>query len=540
MKNPSSAAKESAGALLEQALVHHEAGDYAAAIIAYEKLLAAYPEDVNGLTNFGLLHLHHRHPEKTIPLIRKSLTHYAKQPQALVDLATALRQTGELIEAMIAVDRALQLQPNFAEALEERAMTLLALKRYDDAIETCKKLLLAKPNYAYAYNMMGFAQHSSGQFEKAVASYDRVLALAPDSAEILSDKGASLLGLKRFDEALACFDRAVALNAQIADIHNNRGNAFKELGRIEESLACYDQALALNPDYGEAHNNRSLALNHLERYEEGLASVDRALVLIPNFADAHSNRGILLRGLKRYDEALASFDAAIALKPEVGSHYWNKSMLLILLGRYEEGWKLYEWRWKTELLDKFYNPLPFPLWLGATPIADKTIFIQYEQGLGDFIQFCRYGLVLESMGAKVVMETNPALLPLAKTLSPTIRFITRMEDMVHVDAYCPIMSLPHALRTTVETVPNHVPYLAVDPEKRAVWQQKLGPKTKPRIGLVWSGSPSHTNDRLRSMKLAQLAPLLQLPYEFHVLQKIFASDRLRCGSSVSYATIVRI
>ena len=83
--------------------------------------------------------------------------------------------------------------------------------------------------------------------------------------------------------------------------------------------------------------------------------------------------------------------------------------------------------------------------------------------------------------------------------------------------------MPLALKTTTETIPANIPYLSVSDAKKQFWQDKLGTKTKPRIGIVWSGSMTNEIDNnlcaRRNIPLEQLKPLFELPLEFHVLQK---------------------
>jgi hypothetical protein len=144
---------------------------------------------------------------------------------------------------------------------------------------------------------------------------------------------------------------------------------------------------------------------------------------------------------------------------------------------------------------------------------------QAEQGFGDVIQFCRYIPMLENLGAKVLIQAPPSLLSLLATLPGNHTLIANGETVPTTDFRCPLMSLPLAFKTTLETIPSGVPYLSSDPAKRSAWRQKLGEKTKPRIGIAWSGRMSHINDRNRSLPLRDLEPLLQLPFEFHSLQK---------------------
>ena len=266
------------------------------------------------------------------------------------------------------------------------------------------------------------------------------------------------MDLKRPAEALASYDKAIALKPDYAEAHNNRGNALKDLKRPAEALASYDKAIALKPDYAEAHNNRGNALKDLKRPAEALASYDRAIALKPDYAEAYNNRGNALKDLKRPAEALASYDKAIALKPDYAEAYWNQSLCLLLMGHFEQGWRQYEWR------KKLNEPMgvrsyPQPVWLGEENIAGKTLFIYWEQGFGDTIQFCRYAKLVEARGAKVIMSVQQPLCGLLKQISPTIQILKPNEEPTDFDYHCPLLSLPLALGTTLETIPAEQQYL---------------------------------------------------------------------------------
>lgn len=157
-------------------------------------------------------------------------------------------------------------------------------------------------------------------------------------------------------------------------------------------------------------------------------------------------------------------------------------------------------------------------------MANKTMLVCLEQGLGDFIQFVRYIPMIEAMGANVILEVHAALVPLIRTLNGSFKIITKGEALPDSDCYCPIMSLPLAFRTTLETIPNEVPYLSTIPQKQIEWQRRLGSKVRTRVGLAWSGTSDHKNDYNRSISLRHLSPLLDLDIEFHSLQKEIRAD----------------
>ena len=288
-------------------------------------------------------------------------------------------------------------------------------------------------------------------------------------------------------------------------------------------MVWFDRALAVQPELAEAFNNRGTALAGLRRFADAVLSYDRALALQPGVAEVLVNRGNAFLQMLDLSAALWDFEQAIVFNPEYSTAFWCKAVLKILLGDYLEGWRLFEWRWRDEQKQQL-RVFSQPLWLGAECVAGKTVLVYPEQGLGDFIQFCRYVVLLVGAGARVVLEAPLALHALLESL-PVEFCLLKVGDVVPVfDLQCPIMSLPLAFGTTLESIPAAVPYLAAEPGRQAFWQGRLGEKSALRVGLVWSGSAAHRNDFNRSIPLALFAPLLRLPFEFHAVQKEFRPE----------------
>jgi hypothetical protein len=222
----------------------------------------------------------------------------------------------------------------------------------------------------------------------------------------------------------------------------------------------------------------------------------------------------------RYEEAMPCLERAIGLRPDLAIIHWNRAIALLLEGRLTEGWAEAEWRFAyTPALRRDF---PQPAWDGRSDLAGRTILLHAEQGLGDAIQFCRYAPMVAARGGgdRVVLECQPELAALLTTAPGVAQVVRRGDPLPPFELHCPLLSLPHRFGTTLATIPAAVPYLTPDPDKVRAWQSRLaadGPGRK--VGLAWAGSPGHANDRQRSCRLSDFAPLANVPgVTFYSLQ----------------------
>ena len=411
------------------------------------------------------------------------------------------------------------------EYLLQQGLTHHQKGQLKEAQKIYKQILKNDPRNFEALQLNGTLNLQQKKYKTALKFFNLALKINPRVPYVNYNLGNVLHNLERFDDALQSYDRAIQLKPDYAEAFYNRGVVLEHLQRFDEALQSIDRAIQLKPDYAEPFNNRGNALIGLKRFDEALQSIERAIQLKPDFAEAFSNLGILLEYLQRFDDALQSYDRAIQLKPNYAEAYFNQSIIKLRLGKYEEGWRLYEYRQVKKDTKNNYKKFPIPLWLGNESIDNKVILILNEQGLGDSIQFCRYLLMLASLNPKeIIFMVQKPLLSLFSNFNKKIKILEQDKPLPHFDYYSPLMSLPLAFKTTLGTIPVNIPYLTVDDVKNKYWQDRFGKQTKAKIGLVWSGSTTHKKDRYRSLALRQLVLLLELPFEFHSLQKEIRSD----------------
>jgi tetratricopeptide (TPR) repeat protein len=377
-----------------------------------------------------------------------------------------------------------------------------------------------------------------GNFEEAVRRYRAALKLAPQDSDVHYNLGIALARAGRHEEALASLRRSLAIGPGAADAHVNIGDSLQALGRHADAIASYAQALVLQPDLAEAHNNGGNALQALGRYAEALPRYEKAIAARPGYAVAICNLGNTLRALDRQSEALECYRRAQEIDPQEADPYYYEAVGRLRAGDFAIGWAKYEWRWRRrDFPNRPRNP-GVPLWLGQEDLGGKTILLHAEQGLGDCIQFVRYAPLVAARGASVVLEVYPALVGPLASLRDVAMIVAPGSSLPRLDFHCPLMSLPLAFRTTLQSVPGSVPYLSVAADRIAHWRGALALGEDKLIGIAWSGNPKHDHGRTRDMSLACLESLLRVPRtRFVSLQKELSrheSQWLKQFSNVSH------
>ena len=500
------------------------------ALDCFERLLRQQPGSVETLSNcsYALLAL-----GRTADALRQAEYALALQPRhagALNNRGLALSELRRQEEALACFDQALALQPNHLEALNNRGLALLALRRDADALACFDQALRLAPQYPEALNNRGLALRALNQHEEAMGCFIAVLAQQPAHVDALNNRGLVLSDLGLHEEALACFDRALALQPRQPGSLVNRGLVLEALQRYGEALQCFDAALLLKADDAAILSNRAVTLLGLNRDEEALRSLEQVLAVSVDHADALHGMGVILERLNRRRESLACLQRSLELRPDHDEALCNRGFAHLALGQLPQGFRDMERRWETRHLRGARLKTAAPLWLGETSLQERTLLLHHEQGFGDTLQFVRYVPLLTPRGCRLILRAPPALYTLLRQSLPGVEVASDREALPAHDLHCPLMSLPLAFGTTLETIPAAMPYLAADPARVRHWRGALGEGMRPRIGIAWAGRQFKPVNYRRDMRLEWLRPLLQLPARFISLQKdIPESDLLHMG-----------
>ncbi len=307
----------------------------------------------------------------------------------------------------------------------------------------------------------------------------RVLKAAPEHPHVLHMAGIVAYRKGRLAEAIERMEKSMQLAPNVALYPRNMCEIYRGAGRLDDALRVGKRAIELSPEDSRAYFN--LALIHYERLE--------------------------------LDEAVAVSDQALARDPEFAEAHFEKAEALLLSGRLAEGWESYEWRFKLKQAEGMLPKTEKPQWDGAAVPPGKLLIIA-DQGFGDCIQFSRLIPWVVRQAPEPVLACSHDLVPLLRQYAGLGKVITSWEQAGDYACYIPLSGLPRLAGIHTGNIPDSGPYLAVQPALVERWREKLArlaPPGKRRVALVWAGRPTHKNDRKRTLKLEQFAPLFEVP-----------------------------
>jgi tetratricopeptide (TPR) repeat protein len=475
--------------LMQWAVQCHTAGRLDEAEAIYRQILSRHPNDPDALHLLGIVAGQRGNAAMAVELISRAI---AVRPSAAYfnSLGECYRRMGQPDRAAINFRRSLELDPLSVDALNKLGGVEKEMGDSASAIARFRQSVELKPEFADSYTRLGQALRESGHLEQAIVAFKEAARLQPDRAEAQSNLGVCLMESDRLDEAISTLRKAISLKPEFAGVHANLANALIKVGRFDEAIRANQRAVELNPSDSELHNNLGVSLAH--------------------------NHCL--------DDAIAAYQIALQLKPENAQAHVNLAVALLLKGDLKQGFVEYEWRWKIPRRDIFPIRSASPNWNGDD-VRGRTILLLFEQGFGDSIQFIRYAPHLAERGANIIVTCPTELAHLFQAVEGVKKVVSAENEVPPHDLQCPLASLPRLFGTTLESIPNRIPYLRPDPARSAKWKEKLRSQINAiRVGLAWAGRKDQTNDLARSMHLKQFAPLAKLrQVTFVSLQKGYAA-----------------
>jgi len=283
---------------LQQAAALFSRGDPKGARQLGEQVLKVAANNPAALQIVGIAHCQLGEPKMGVPLLRRALKSGGDNPGSRFNLARALFDAGELVEA-----EALAAAPGQPDAMRRlHADILKALGRLWEAAMAYQQIVDANPQDADSWNNLGNVRHELGELQTALAALQQARVLRPDSALIHTNMGRVLASMSRYEDSSVVFQEAVRLDPRNPAVLLEFGHALTRLDRSREALVAYADAARIDATNPEIFVAMGLAFMDLEDRARAEQSYRFALNAKPDFGAASLNLGILLEQGNRIAE----------------------------------------------------------------------------------------------------------------------------------------------------------------------------------------------------------------------------------------------
>jgi tetratricopeptide (TPR) repeat protein len=390
-----------------------------------------------------------------------------------LQLALIRHRKGDLVAAADFYAEAIRLDPSETEAHLNLGKIHIATGRLDAAHDCLEAALETFPNEPRILCCLGEVKGMQGNIDQAIAYFEKTLKVAPEYGAALADMGLAMMKKRNLTEAARWLRDAIRIDPKDINPWLTLGTVYQHAGQLEAAILHQERALALFP-----HHPHILA----------------------NLGACHAHTG-------NYSLAEMYFDRALVAAPDLVFARLNRAFIYLLKGDYLQGFAEYESRLQHPDLRPIAPGNPWPIWQGE-PLAGKKIVLLSEQGFGDSIQFIRFVTSLANQGAAVHLVASPPLLRLLAAANGVATSSADINDDLQADFCCPIMSLPHRLGITLDSLPARVPYFRLQDSDVGRWKEKLTARKSLKVGIAWASDPDNWLSLKKSISLRQLLPVL--------------------------------
>lgn len=243
---------------------------------------------------------------------------------------------GEHDTAIVQYRKALQIWPNYADAISNLGKSLEHVGNMPEAIHYYRRALEIDPTLPEALNNYGSALVRERRYAEARLAYEEAIRRKPDNFEAMNNMGSSYAQETNYDEALRWYARAIRANPLYADSYNNVGSIHSLRENYPEAEKYFKEAIRLKPESFEARNNLAIQFVWQKRYEDARAVYTEVLRLRPDYPEANNNMGSLLAWEGKLAEAVAYYRKAIQSKPDFADAMVNLANAYSRLGQKSE------------------------------------------------------------------------------------------------------------------------------------------------------------------------------------------------------------
>lgn len=307
---------------------------------------------------------------------------------------------------------------------------------------------------------------------------------------------AELLSKINTENAIAILEKFTNIEKDDFNINYNLAVLYIKILNLEKAEYYSEQCLRLNSKDCSALILRAEILNKKEKFNEAFVWYLRALEISPEDDNLLYNAGVVAEKIREKQLAQKFYLKSLRRNIKNIDARWNLSLLQIYNNDLQEGYHNFQYR----TLKKSYNFTEIPLPENRNLLAGKKILILWEQGLGDFLQMCRYLRLLKEYRAFIIIE-----------LKRELREFVLKENLADEICERGTLILPeHDYRIYSASLQNYF-YDSKFPYPYLTNYHSIAKNSnKIKTGICWRGNPEHIRDKYRSVNIEDFENLIKL------------------------------
>ena len=252
------------------------------------------------------------------------------------NLGNSYSEIGDTEQALLALERAVEINPSLAESRLNLGNIYLKKERIGDAIYEYEAALEINPSNAKAHNNLGNAYTKRGWLSDAISQYTQSLKLDPNFIEAYKNLANAYCKREMFGQAAVQLKQAIILEPEDASCYSQLGDVYNQMGDYERAISQYKKALKIKGDFAEAHYGLALCYNKLGLVDDEIRAYKNALAIEPDMIAALANLGNAYFEKQNYDAAIEQYKKAVRIKPDDGSIHYNLGAAYSNKGQYEQ------------------------------------------------------------------------------------------------------------------------------------------------------------------------------------------------------------
>ena len=237
-------------------------------------------------------------------------------------LGACLRAKSKADESLKVLNRAIEQNPNYAEALINRGLIRLSQENKPEALADLELAHRLKPHIRQIWELVVGLKVEAQEYSGAILLLINMIEIDPEDEKLLATLALCHQHLKDFNSAIEAYNKALVIKPDYAEAYINLGSALKEQGKLEEAIEAYNKALAIKPGHAEAYYNMGITLQEQGKLEEAIEAYNKALAIKPDYAQAYNDMGNALQEQGKLEEAIEAYNKALAIKPDY-AEVWN-------------------------------------------------------------------------------------------------------------------------------------------------------------------------------------------------------------------------